>query len=519
MTPTAAITDRNRTHDHPTAPVVALLDAIAAAPDPASVAEAGRRLPRTVIGLVRSGVDPLEIGGIVSGAIDAMSRRLIDLGISEIGDPPVPWAWLALGSAARREQGIGTDQDHALAYDPLGRPLDELDEYFRRLAEYVTSGLEGAGIPRCHADVMAVNQALRRPVEHWVEAFRTWMADPRIEAVRQTTILFDHRRVAGSLDIERTLSHTIASSPDRGAFVGRLKEMALEARPRRHVRLPRRIDLKHDGLMQIVSLARVLAVEGDIAETGTIERLRRAAQRGLLDEGSSQRLAAAFQVIWRIRLEHQISAAAGGEEPGDLVHVGTAEIRRQLREAFGAVRDAQDALVAAVAAVRRSSNTPLAATPVGSRRRPRPVVVRAAGERRSPARPSRVEGETLMNRAVALGLLVALPIAACTSSAGATCRPQGTELRLVAEGHSFGTDCLAAPADREFTIAFRNEDTSPHGAHNIAIYREDGVAVFTGKTLGPGGTSVVYEVQPLAAWTYTFRCDNHTFMDGAFIAG
>lgn len=124
-----------------------------------------------------------------------------------------------------------------------------------------------------------------------------------------------------------------------------------------------------------------------------------------------------------------------------------------------------------------------------------------------------------MKQVVALGLLMALAIAACTSSAGTTCRPHGTELRVVAENHSFGTDCLAAPPDQAFTIAFRNEDTSPHGQHNIAIYRDDGAAVFSGEALRPGGTSVVYEVQPLPAGTYTFRCDRHPFMNGTFVVG
>ena len=119
-----------------------------------------------------------------------------------------------------------------------------------------------------------------------------------------------------------------------------------------------------------------------------------------------------------------------------------------------------------------------------------------------------------------LGLMLALATVACTSSnSSATCKAHGTELRVLAEGHAFDTDCLAAPGDQAFRIAFRNDDTSPHGVHNIAIYRDDGVAVFTGEALRPGGTSVVYEVQPLPAGTYTFRCDRHTFMNGTFIVG
>jgi CBS domain-containing protein len=321
---------------------VALSDEIASAVDATGVAEAGRRLPQTVAGLLESGGDPLEVADVVTGLIDTMTRRLIELFIAQMGEPPVPWAWLALGSAARREQGICTDQDHALAYDPQERPLEGIDAYFLRLAEFVTSGLEDAGIPRCHADVVAVNQALRRPIEHWVEAFEAWMADPRIEAVRQTAILFDHRRVAGSLNVEPTLHRTISSSPDRAAFVARLKEMAMDARPRRHLRR-RRIDLKHDGIMQIVTLARILAVEGDIPETGTIERLRAATARGLLDEDSADGLTAAFQLVWRTRLEHQV--AAPGTDPGELVPIATTALGARIDEGLRSIRRAQAVLL------------------------------------------------------------------------------------------------------------------------------------------------------------------------------
>lgn len=340
---------------------VSLVDAISAATTSASVGMMGKRLPEVVTELVRAELAPLEVARVVTDLIDAMTRRLIDLAIAEYGEPPVPWAWLALGSAARREQGIGTDQDHALAYDQQMRPLNELDGYFGLVAEYVTSGLDGAGIPRCNADVVAVNQALRRPLEHWVEAFEAWMSDPRIESVRQTTILFDHRRVAGSLDVERTLQRTISSSSERPAFIGRLKEMARDARPRRHFRLPRRIDLKHDGLMQIVTMARILAIEGDVPNVGTIERLRRAVELGLFDESSGDRLCAAFRVMWRIRLNHQIAVAAGSEEPGELVDMRTSQFRAQLGDALRSVREAQDALLRgsrSAATIRRDTRFP-----------------------------------------------------------------------------------------------------------------------------------------------------------------
>jgi Putative nucleotidyltransferase DUF294 len=52
---------------------------------------------------------------MVTLVIESMTRRFLDLAIERLRAPPAPWAWLSLGTAARREQGIVTDQDHALA--------------------------------------------------------------------------------------------------------------------------------------------------------------------------------------------------------------------------------------------------------------------------------------------------------------------------------------------------------------------------------------------------------------------
>ena len=57
--------------------------------------------------------DPVDVGHIIAFSIDAATRRLLELGVERLGAPPVAWAWLALGSAARQEQAIRTDQDHA----------------------------------------------------------------------------------------------------------------------------------------------------------------------------------------------------------------------------------------------------------------------------------------------------------------------------------------------------------------------------------------------------------------------
>jgi plastocyanin len=116
-----------------------------------------------------------------------------------------------------------------------------------------------------------------------------------------------------------------------------------------------------------------------------------------------------------------------------------------------------------------------------------------------------------------ISALLTFGLAACSSGPPPTCDPSGTELRIaVAEGytHVFDTKCLAAPANEAFTIEFDNNDTSPHGNHNIHIF--DGGDLFVGD-IARHESSITYEVGALEAGTYRFKCDNHPEMNGTFI--
>ena len=49
-------------------------------------------------------------------AVDAITRRLLELELSGAGVPSVEFAWLALGSQARREALPGSDVDSAIVW-------------------------------------------------------------------------------------------------------------------------------------------------------------------------------------------------------------------------------------------------------------------------------------------------------------------------------------------------------------------------------------------------------------------
>src|SRR4051794_34748131 len=119
-----------------------LRTAIAAAPDAAALAVVARDLWPTVAAVHDARVAPEHVSAIVSVVADALVRRLLDLAVAEAGEPPAPFAWLALGSLARREGVPSSDVDCAIAWDG-----DDRDPAIR---DYV-HGVAAKGLDRLQA--------------------------------------------------------------------------------------------------------------------------------------------------------------------------------------------------------------------------------------------------------------------------------------------------------------------------------------------------------------------------------
>ena len=78
---------------------------------------AAQRLRSLFLALLDAGIGPLHVGRVLSLQVDSLTARLIELSIAKRGPAPAAWAWLALGSTARREFTLGSDLENALAYD------------------------------------------------------------------------------------------------------------------------------------------------------------------------------------------------------------------------------------------------------------------------------------------------------------------------------------------------------------------------------------------------------------------
>lgn len=314
-----------------------------------------RRRTKVVEQLVAQDASANDIGRVTTAIGDQITRRLLQLAEGELGPPPVPYCWIALGSQGRLEQGPGSDQDNGLILDDAARP--EHAAYFTRLADFVVQGLVAAGYPLCPGDVMATNPRWRRPLATWRQQFRQWMAEPEADALLSAQTFFDLRPVHGALDLGHSLLRQIAErAPAHTRFLTHLAAHAVDRQPplgffRKFVvekegEHAATFDIKTFGIGPIVEIARVLALSKGIPQVNTKERLLAAAGVGAISQETAEDLIDSWEFISYVRLRHQAAQLAGGQAPDN--HIPPAELssfdRRHLRNAFHVVRKQQQVL-------------------------------------------------------------------------------------------------------------------------------------------------------------------------------
>jgi CBS domain-containing protein len=328
----------------------ALRAAIFNATSEAALDSATKELPGMFAALVQAGLKAPDIGRVLSLSYDAVTMRLLDFALARHGPAPRAWAWLALGSVARRELTLASDQDNALAYADPADP--EVDAYFERLAQDVNAGLVRAGFGADTSGVLASNTQWRMSESLWVRTFQDCLESPDLSRLVRAVVSFDFRHVAGGLEVTSPLVAVLRKARDYPRFLAQLARTATDAPPA----LPHRffvgrwerqvIDLKKGGAVPIANLARFHALANGITISATLDRLAAAEGRGDLSKETAQSLREAFAYIYQVRLDHHAQQIRDGLTPDNLIRPEELRplARAELREAFHAIGRAQQQL-------------------------------------------------------------------------------------------------------------------------------------------------------------------------------
>ena len=328
----------------------ALRAAIFNAPTEAALDAATKELPGMFAALVQAGLSAPDIGRVLALSCDAVTIRLLDFAIARHGPAPRAWAWLALGSVARRELTLASDQDNALAYADPGD--EEVDAYFERIAAHVNAGLGRAGFGADISGVVAENALWRMSESRWIQTFRDCLETLDWSHLIRAAVAFDFRHVAGGLEITPPLVAVLQEAREHRGFLAHIARTATDV----DVPLPnwfqvsrwerQEIDIKKTGIVPIANLARFHALSNGITISPTLDRLIAAEELGVLNKETTQSLQEAFTFIWQVRLDHHARQIREGRSPDNLIRPNQLPplARKELREAFRAIAAAQQQL-------------------------------------------------------------------------------------------------------------------------------------------------------------------------------
>lgn len=324
------------------------------AEDTDALAAVVARNPQLLSQMVGAGAEAHVIARMITDVTDAVTRRLLVLAEARFGPPPVPYLWLACGSQGRREQTGVSDQDNCLILDEAATP--EHDAYFADLARYVTDGLDACGYIYCPGEMMATNPKWRQPLNVWRDYFVGWIQKPDPMAQMLASVMFDLRPIAGAESLFTGLQEeTLRAARANSIFVAHMTANSLKHQPPlgmfRGFAVIRKgehkdtVDLKHAGVVPVVDLARLYALQGELKPVNTRARLAAAREAGVISLSGGRDLLDAFDLIAETRIRHQSRQIRQGQKPDNYMAPSSlSELERNhLRDAFLIIKTMQSA--------------------------------------------------------------------------------------------------------------------------------------------------------------------------------
>jgi CBS domain-containing protein len=315
------------------------------------------QLPRLFLLLIRAGVPARDLGRVLSLQHDAVVARLVDFSVERNGPAPVQWAWLDLGSAARREFTLSSDQDNGLAYaDPEPDEAATVDAYFERLGGDVNAGLARCGIGVDNNGVLAGKRLWRMSQSNWLRTFDECLEIPDESHLIRATVAFDFRPAAGGLVVTPELTERMRAARQHPGFMRLMARSATgfsvalgfrgQLATGRGGDPEGQLDLKRGAIIPTVNLVRFYALANGVTISPTLDRIEAVSGVGGIDRHLAEALAEAFSAITRLRFEHHAALIAAGAPADNLINpddLGPVA-RSELREALHVVRRAQKQL-------------------------------------------------------------------------------------------------------------------------------------------------------------------------------
>ena len=291
-----------------------------------------QQVPRLIQTLINTGAKAQNITRFLTTVSDAILQKIIGFALEEMGPAPAKFVFIVLGSEGRKEQTLKTDQDNAILFEDVDKKSQkEVTAYFLKFGEKVCNWLDQAGYALCKGDVMAKNPRWCQPLGTWKKYFSEWIHKAEPEALLQASIFFDFRGAYGETAlIDELRRHLFGALKGWPGFFRHLSENALYFTP--PIGFFRNFLVESKGqhrdtfnikaaMQPVVDYARIYALQHNIEETNTFERLHQLLTQKKISLQEHNELNTAYSYLMQQRFVTQVkSVVAENSEPDNYVN-------------------------------------------------------------------------------------------------------------------------------------------------------------------------------------------------------
>lgn len=285
--------------------------ALDSATDISELKKASENFVKVIRTLYAKGVKVRYISKMISQLNNKLFSKLFDLIAPDEFKANV--ALIIMGSEGRGEQILRTDQDNALiisnscTIDPA--IIEEFTKNF-------TKHLIDFGYPACEGNIMVSNPFWCKSVDQFKETIFGWIHNPSGDNFMNLAIFFDAVCVCGDEtllnEVKEYLNSTASFAPSFYSFfakpilsfetpLGLFANFIVDKREHKD-----ELDLKKGGIFPIVHGVRSLALEYNLSETNTVERLKALSDKDVFDWETARELIESFTFLLSLRLKFRL---------------------------------------------------------------------------------------------------------------------------------------------------------------------------------------------------------------------
>ncbi|WP_010135012.1 DUF294 nucleotidyltransferase-like domain-containing protein [Ochrovirga pacifica] len=295
---------------------------------------------------------------VVAELNESINQKAVELSLSDFTKvPPVNFALFSMGSQARKEQLVPTDQDNGIIFENVAdEKLEETRSIFIELANIITKNLHTIGYEYCPAEMMASNPTWCLSRKEWQEKFKNWIHNPTEKSILLSSVFFDFNFVYGQKYLIDEMSNMVYShTPNNSRFFMFMAQDALKnPSPIGFFRQflvdqdgahKDQFNIKQRAMMPLIDAARILTLHHNlIGINNTAERYYKLRELEPQNAEVYEACAYAFKALLKFKTKNGLATL--GEDDGKFIKLETLSKsdKVKLRRCFKPIKSIQELL-------------------------------------------------------------------------------------------------------------------------------------------------------------------------------